>query len=426
MDKSIDSLRRDFIWQNLNSDVKDYVRTCDTCQRDKVSRLQPAGKLMPLSVPTRRWDTVTLDFITDLPPTRDGHDTILVFVEKLTKMVHFAPTHKSVSAEETAKLYIDTVVKHHGFQENLVSDRDARFTGHFWRRMCDLLHTNHNLSTAFHPQSDGQTERVNTVLEEYLRHYIAPNHSNWDELLPLAEYAINNAKHASTGFTPFYLNYGQHPLNPLLLSGKSGHRKTKLPASQRLTKPAVEAFVHDICHAIKLAKDALHAARDRQKAYADAHRRELTFEVGDYVLLHTKNLKIQHVGVGKLLLRYIGPFKVRRIVNEVAYALELPPNMKCHDVFHVSVLKAYRSQGTVQPPPVTFDVVSDMEYEVEQILAHRDVGRKAARREYLVKWLNYGPEHNTWEPLRNMTNCDKLVEQYWLSSAGTRQPRIRQ
>ena len=115
VDKSIDSLRRDFFWQNLNSDVKDYVRTCDTCQRDKVSRLKPAGKLMPLSVPARRWQTVTLDFITDLPMTRDGHDAILVFVDKLTKMVHFAPTRKSVSAEETARIYIDTVVKHHGF-----------------------------------------------------------------------------------------------------------------------------------------------------------------------------------------------------------------------------------------------------------------------------------------------------------------------
>ena len=131
VDKSIDNVRRDFSWQNLNKDVKDYVRACDTCQRDKVSRLKPAGKLMPLSVPARRWGTVTLDFITDLPPTRDGHDKILVFVDKLTKMVHFAPTHKTISAVETARLYIDTLVKHHAFQENLVSDRDARFTGHF-------------------------------------------------------------------------------------------------------------------------------------------------------------------------------------------------------------------------------------------------------------------------------------------------------
>jgi hypothetical protein len=174
---------------------------------------------------------------------------------------------------------------------------------------------------------------------------------------------------------------------------------------------------------VKTAKSALAQARDRQKAYADKKRRELVFKLGDLVLLKTTHLKIKFVGTRKFLPRYIGPFPIRRVVNEVAYALTLPSNMKCHDVFHVGLLKAYNSRGTVQPPSVSFDIASEPEFEVEKIISHRDVGRKASRREYLVKWSGFGPEHNTWEPLRNMTNCDKLVEEYWTTSAVAHQLR---
>lgn len=154
-------------------------------------------------------------------------------------------------------------------------------------------------------------------------------------------------------------------------------------------------------------------AQDRQKSYADQRRRELDFSAGDKVLLSTKNLKLKTTGPRKLFPKWIGPFIVVERIGTVAYRLELPPSMRCHPVFHVSNLQPYRSDGRVQPPPAPIEVDNDLEYEVEKILPHRDI-RKGTRtvREFLIKWLGYGPEHNSWEPERNL-NCDELVATYW-------------
>ena len=221
------SVARTFVWHGLDRDVKAYVLTCDTCQRSKSSHLRPAGKLMPLPIPPRRWSSISMDFIMELPLTARDHSAILVFVDRLTKMVHLVPTHTEVSAEQTAQLYVDNVFRHHGCQENIVSDRDPRFTGRFWRAVCGQLGTRLNLSTAFHPETDGQTERVNRVLEEFLRAFVTPSQDNWDLLLPMAEFAINNSVHTSTKYTPFFLNSGQHPLNPLTMASQVGHRKSR-------------------------------------------------------------------------------------------------------------------------------------------------------------------------------------------------------
>ena len=229
----------------------------------------------------------------ELPLTSNGHNAILVFVDRLTKMVHLVPTHTEVTAEETAKLYVDNVFKHHGCQTEFISDRDPRFASRFWHEVFHLIGTRVNLSTAFHPETDGQTERVNRVIEEFLRHFINPRQDNWDTLLLLCEFAINNSKHESTGHTPFYLNSGQHPLNPLCITNDMGDRITRASNSRIDSRlPAVESFVKNISEAVHQAKVNLKQAQDRQKSYVDAHRRELDFSVGAQVLLRTKNLNI--------------------------------------------------------------------------------------------------------------------------------------
>ena len=425
--KTYASIGRDFFWQNLRTDVKAYVSACDTCQRDKSSNLRPAGKLLPLEIPARRWSSVSMDFITELPLTKDGHDCIFVIVDRLTKMVHFIPTVTTLSAEDVAKLYLENVFKHHGFPESIVSDRDARFTGNFWKELCRLVGIKQHMSTAFHPQTDGQTERVNRIVEEFLRHYVNPRQDNWDELLPLAEFAINNSKHASTNETPFYLNSGQHPLNPLTLTGKSGNRRSTLrgrSGSSRL--PAVEAFVRNISESLHQAKVHLRKAQDRQKSYADQKRREVVYEKEDQILLQTKNLKIKSSGSKKLLPKYIGPFKILDRIGTMAYKIELPAHMKCHNVFHVSNLQPYRTDGRVQPPPIPLVIDDDLQYEVDQVIDHRDIKRgNRSKREYLLKWLGYGPEHNSWEPATNLL-CDELIKQYWTSRADAQRARQRQ
>jgi hypothetical protein len=310
----------------------------------------------------------------ELPITKNGFTAILVFVDRLTKMVHLVSTHTDVSAEETAKLYIDNIFRHHGAQEDFVSDRDSRFTGKFWREVCNLLGTRENLSTAFH------RVKSTCVVEKYLRSYVNIAQDNWDLLLPMAEYAINNSVHASTGYTPFFLNSGQHPLNPLLVGAtrQEGDRGSRRASTSKNKLPAIDVFVKNVHEALHQAKVQLMKARDRQKSYADQTRREMDFSVGDKVLLRTLNLKLKTTGSRKLFPKWVGPFDVVQRIGKVAYKLGLPPSMKCHDVFHVSNLQAYRSDGRVQPPPYPIEVDGEHEYEVEQIVLHRD--RKYGKR----------------------------------------------
>ena len=215
--KTYHSMRTLVSWDGMKNDVIQHVKTCHACQSNKGQSQRPAGKLQPLSIPNGKWQSVSMDFIMELPKTKSGQDAIWVCVDRLTKMVHIAATTTKVTAEGTAKLFRDNVWKHHGLPMDVVSDRDPRFTGNFSRELARLIGTTQSLSTAYHPESDGQTERVNRVLEDTLRHYVSSTHDDWDEYLSNAEYAINNAWHESIQTTPFMLNYGQHPRGPLAL-----------------------------------------------------------------------------------------------------------------------------------------------------------------------------------------------------------------
>ena len=181
-------------------------------------------------------------------------------------------------------------------------------------------------------------------------------------------------------------------------------------------------LIQNMHDAISDAKRCLHAAQQRQKAYADIRRRDVEFKVGDQVLLSTRNLTMKMVGSAKLMPKYLGPFTISRKINQVAYELDLPPCMKIHNVFHVSLLNAYRSDGSVHPPPPPTLVDGELEYEVERILLHRDkhpVRGYKIKREFLIKWLGYGPEYNTWEPEANLKNCPELLSEYWASVKAT-------
>jgi hypothetical protein len=186
--KTLDSIQRMYYWPGMASDVRRFATTCASCQRNEVQGKKPIGMLQPLEIPTTPWQQVTIDFITGLPCTAAGYDAVLVFCDKLTKMIHLAACTKETDAFETAKLFRDRVFAVHGMPESIISDRDARFTGHFWKALMKVLGVNHKLSTAFHPQTDGQTEQVNRVLEEYLRHFVAPDQADWDGFLSLAEF----------------------------------------------------------------------------------------------------------------------------------------------------------------------------------------------------------------------------------------------
>jgi hypothetical protein len=399
MERTLHILRRQYWWPGMKDDVQTYVAECESCQRNKSANTKKAGLSQPLPIPELPWRTITMDLITDLPKTPTGFDSIAVFVDKLTKMTHFVPSTKDIGAEKFAQLYMQNIIRYHGFQRNIICDRDRRWNNSFWAEFCRLVGTKVKMSTAFHPETDGQTERMNRTLEEMLRHYVAPDQKDWDSHLPQLEFAYNNSVHSSTKQTPFFLNTGQHPLTPLGDIAESNN-------------PAAHNFVVDWSTRISRAWEHLAVARNRQKQLADANRKDVEFKVDDMVLLNSKNIKLKHEGSRKLLPKFIGPFKVLARVGQVAYRLQLPDNMQCHNVFHVSLLHKYVRSGRYQPPPPPIETEDgDMEYEVEKILAHS--GRNPGKRRFLVKWRGYAVEHNTWEPEKNLTNCQEALQEYW-------------
>ena len=228
--------------------------------------------------------------------------------------------------QQLAKLFFREVVKHHGIPLSIISDRDPRFTAIFWQSLWRMWGTKLSMSTAYHPQTDGQTERANRTLEDMIRNYVGPNQADWDEHLPALEFAYNNSKQASTNMTPFQMNNVQQPHLPLSEAMKSKNDCSNPTAIER-----IELFNKQI----KEATQHLLEAQQRQKKYADEHRREIQFKIGDRVFLSTANLRFVHKDkASKLLPKFLGPFPIIKVVSPVAYELQLPSELKIHPVQH--------------------------------------------------------------------------------------------
>ncbi|KAG2804742.1 hypothetical protein PC111_g17549 [Phytophthora cactorum] len=281
-EKTFLSVSQAFWWTHMYKWVARYVKTCETRQRVK-----PAGHasapLQSLPVPADWRKPMSLDFVFGLPVDDHGNTGILVFVCRLSKMVHLAPVPDTVTGEQAARLFVDGVFRHHGLPETFVSDRDPRFTAAFWQTLFQLLGTRLHMSTADHPQTDGQTERVNRVLEETLRSVCAAAPRTWSDRLPVIEFALNNAVYASTGFTPFYLNGMRHPRVPLTLRGDTkasilsgGEARKALSSQVSDLRPVslrkkVECFIDTRLNVINRVRDAVAIAQDRQNEYSDKH-----------------------------------------------------------------------------------------------------------------------------------------------------------
>ena len=345
-----------------------------------------------------------MDLITDLPPTKHGYDTIVTFVDRLTKLVHFAPTTKSVNGEGLARLFVSTWYKYHGMPKVIISDRDRRYMGNFWQALFKAVGTDLRFSTAYHAQTDGQSERANRTLEEVLRHFVSPRQDDWDKHLDLAEFAVNDSVSPSTGYTPFYLAYGEHPLSPIDVAAE-----VVVPAAQSFTQHMAEALHH--------ARSKLQEAQLRQAQQANKHRREVQFQAGDKVRLSTANLRLPSSMSKKLTPKYVGPFVVEKPVGKVAYKLKLPPSLPVHPVFHVSLLQPWHKDdefpdhGELSPPPPIYE--DDNQWRVDKLLDKRR--RRFSPRgpwvtEYLVRWDGYGPEDDEW--VRDSNIEDSLIEEY--------------
>jgi len=355
--KTLKNVRQQFYWPRMIPFITDYVKSCTTCRRTKSIHHKPYGPLKFLPAPHRPWDSISMDFIEGLPPSED-FDTILVVVCRLSKMALFIPTHKEANAEDIAMLFLSHVFSKHGTPSDIVSDRGKHFVSRFWKSLMSLLDVKSNLSTAYHPETDGQTERVNQILEQYLRTYINYQQDDWVSLLPLAEFAYNNTPHTATHVTPFFANKGYHP--KLQVSVES---VPSIPAHERATDLK---DLHEY-----LRKQILIT----QKQYAEAtSERRLpipTFEVGDKVWLDMRNIRTSRPSK-KLDHRRAGPFPIIEKISTHAYRLGLPLAYKdIHNVFHVSLLEPHADSKIPHrivepPPPVT--IVDEQEYEVSRIL----------------------------------------------------------
>ncbi|GLI69983.1 hypothetical protein VaNZ11_014632, partial [Volvox africanus] len=283
----IDLVQRSFWWPRLAKDATNFVQTCSLCQRNKALSGKGHGLLQPLPVPDAPWESVSMDFVVALPKTEGGYDAVFVMVDRLTKMVHLAPCTSSCTAEQTARLFFDNVVRLHGIPKNVISDRGGQFTSKFWEALCKLVGMRVNLSTAYHPQTDGQTERTNRMLGDMLRNYAGRTPLVWDTYLTAAEFALNHAVNRSTGKSPFFLNYGFHPALPVW-------------RELEVNVPAAKLFAKSFMSRITDAKSCLDAAQQRTTEYYNKSKQDVTFSEGQLVLLSTKNLRSLADGSRKL------------------------------------------------------------------------------------------------------------------------------
>jgi hypothetical protein len=253
----------------MKKDIAEYVAVCDVCQRVKVEHPKPAGLLQPLPIPEWKWEKLGMDFITGLPRTRSGYDSIWVVVDRLAKVAHFITVKTTYTSAKLAKIYMTRIVCLHGVPRSIVSDRETQFTSKFWNQLHETLGTRLEFSTAFHPQIDGQIERVNQILEDMLRACVLDYGASWDDNLPYAEFSYNNSYQTSLKMAPFEALYGRRCRTPLLWNGVR---------DRKLFGPDL---IRDFEEKVKLIRDRLKIAQSRQKSYADSKHKEVTYEAGD-------------------------------------------------------------------------------------------------------------------------------------------------
>ena len=392
-------ITKDYYWPRLRADVTEWIHNCDTCQRMKNRNQKPHGELKPIDPTPRFWGIVTTDLITGLPECQ-GYDSIITFTDKRGKMKHLAPTTATLDSAGFAQLFKDNVWRLHGTADKIISDRGPQMSAHSFRDLCKSLGITLALSTAYHPQTDGLSERTNQEVEQALRTTISFHQDDWVTWLPIIEFALNNRYHSGLKTTPFYANYGYHP---------------QIGSLPRITSPieSVEDFVDHIHEVQKNTKESLEKAAEDMKKFYDRHRNKTPeFEVGQKVLLDNSNLALNRPS-RKLAEKYSGPFEIIEKIGTHAYRLKLPDYWKnVHPVWNVSKIFPYNEDpenpNFTRPPA---DVIEgEPEWEVEEIL---DAKFAHGNLQFLVKWLGWPDSENSWEDEVNLENSPEIIADFY-------------
>lgn len=374
-------INRRFTWPGLSQDVRQFMPNCDICGSKAVWRDKRRGLLKPLPVPHRQWTEISIDFITDLPPTKVGATNIMVITDRLFKSCIFKAM-KKITVEAVIEALMECLIEHHGPPTGIVSDRGPQFVSLMWKRICSLMKITRRLSTAFHPETDGSIERMNQELEAYLRCFVSYYQDNWEQLLPIAMLAINGRTSSVTGMSPFFATHGYNiePIQveePLRDQGKS-------PVARG------EALIHRLQEATEMAQTLMAVAQEKYETYTNRHRQSSEqFRVGDKVWLSLKNV-ITDRPCKKLDWKN-AKYSVTELLGSHAVRLDTPPGI--HNVFHVMLLRRARenplpSQIVHEPQPLALIKDGEKEYEVESILDHKSK-RNNQGLQLLVKWKGY-------------------------------------
>ena len=358
INKTRELVGQKYYWLRLRKEVKSYVWGYDVYLASKAITHKPYDDLQFLPIPTHRWKDLSIDYVTGLSLfsdwKSDSYDSILVIIDRLLKMVHYKPVKVTIDAPVIGEVIINVVVQHHGLPNSIISDRGAIFTSKFWSSLCYFLGIKWRLSIVFHPQTDGQTERQNSTMEAYLRAFVNFEQNDWARLLPMAEFAYNNAKNASTGHTPFELNCGYHP--------RVSYEEDVDPRSQSRSADELSSELREL---MIVCQENLHHAQELQKRAHDKGVKPRSYAPGEKVWLNSKYIKTKRNR--KLEAKFFRPFQVLHPVGKQAYKLELPRNWRIHDVFHVSLVEQDTTRKGRKFSVPVFEPGNDKEYEVELI-----------------------------------------------------------
>lgn len=408
--KTLNLLRDHVWWKTMVRDVQTYCDTCMTCKRSKPNNQRPYGLLNPLSVPKEPWEGIGIDFVGPLPESKDrnaSYDSITVIIDLLSGMVHLVPSRTNYTAKQIAELIFSEVYKLHGVPKYIVSDRDSLFTSTFWTHLHKLIGTELRMSSAYHPESDGSTERANRTVTQMLRQCIGTHQKDWVNKLPSVEFAINLARSDSTGYSPFFLNTGRMP-RPMIWNNAALDEY-----------PGVRVYAQKVKHAIMSAHDSIIAARVKQTKDANKRRRPSPFSKGDLVYVSTKNMSLPKGLARKLIPKFIGPYLIIEDFKNNSYRLELPSNLKrrgIHNVFHSSLLRIHEPNDDRLFPGRLESQVAELEdqegeWVIDKLLAHAGKGADAV---FEVLWKS---GDHTWLPYSALAKSDAMVTYLELQGA---------
>ena len=412
-EKTLELLSRNYWWPSMTTFTHQYVDGCIECQQNKIFPRRTQNLMGRHEIPDKPWNIISVDLITDLPLS-EGADSILTIVDYHSKQGHFIPTNKNLDSEGLMKLYLKNVWKIHGTPSKIVSDRGPQFASEFTKALQKGLNIETALSTAHHPETDGQTERLNQTVETFLRIYSNHHQDNWAELLPMAEFAYNSQKHSATGISPFFALYGYDPTFEI-----NSNPANKVPATQTRLK-MMEDLRNEIVASLQRTQDLMTQRNNKEANYKP-------YQKGMKVWLEATNIRTT-APTKKLAPKRLGPFTIIEQIGNHAYKLKLPPGMSdVHPVFHETLLKPFNTDiipGRTQEPPSPIEIIEGgNRYEVEEILNSRKKGKGV---QYLVKWKGYGSNENTWEPSRNIDDSTQALHVFHQKFPNKPKARINQ